>query len=136
MTISPQGASPKSPRYYYTDPLAAAWMAKHFGMRFTDTQGVELEWCGEFNCFHLPDGQGLSQAWDGKHFIHPDSLHQLEPQVGDEGIDAFGTQVEFKNGEWRIPHPVASSADEWATSPVSIDKRNGLAFHWPECEAA
>jgi hypothetical protein len=22
-------------RYFYTDPLAAAWMAKYFGMRFT-----------------------------------------------------------------------------------------------------
>jgi hypothetical protein len=25
-------------RYFYTDPLAAAWMAKHFGMRFWNTE--------------------------------------------------------------------------------------------------
>ena len=28
--------------YFYTDPLAAAWLAKHFGMRFTYGDGREV----------------------------------------------------------------------------------------------
>jgi len=35
MSESNQGASPAIPcRHFYIDPLAAAWMARHFGMRF------------------------------------------------------------------------------------------------------
>lgn len=29
-------------RYYYTDPLAAAWQEKQFGMRFVSEHGDEL----------------------------------------------------------------------------------------------
>lgn len=55
-------------KYYYTDPLAAAWMGKHFGMRFDTEIEPYLYLHGEDN---VP------------YYIHPDSLQILEPEVGD-----------------------------------------------------
>lgn len=66
-------------RYYYTDPLAAAWMAKHFGMVFDRwTEGLG-KWTGRLSGSDtLQDFEDCTQL-----FIHPDSLHLLEPRAGD-----------------------------------------------------
>jgi len=45
-------------RYYYEDPLAVAWMIKHFSMEFALTQAH-------------------------RRYIHPDSEHLLRPQLED-----------------------------------------------------
>ena len=104
-------------RYYYTDPLAAAWMAKHYGMMFGIRHYEKIIW----DC----EAQGMSGDWlpikdweriaadaaDGNaqpaYYIHPDSLHLLEPRVCD--FTMLGGQV---------------------------FQRNGTVFHWPESEEA
>lgn len=130
MTESKEGASPKLPRYFYTDPLAAAWMAKHFGMRFTAWNGKSRAY-NEIQVLPLIDSENHYQR-----LVHPDSLPLLEPRESDEGFDSDGRQCYFRDGKWFVPHTVASSADEDATLPIAIDKRNGIAFLWPESEAA
>jgi hypothetical protein len=135
-------------RYFYTDPLAAAWMAKHFGMRFVNVD-VAYDDSPEKLCALLDDmGYG-----DGKNQIHPDNLQLLMPQVGDV--------VEY---EWNAApalhaiidksQPHAITDDEWAyeardvfteaqlpilleptaTRNLRIIQRNGIPFMWPESE--
>lgn len=96
-----------------------------------------------------------------RFYIHPDSVHLLEPQVGDA--------VEFDRWHWdrqRYPETkdypydahygvikpfgrndegmsIVTAGHGWDTKfnnaekfsiPFKIIQRNGLAFHWPEVE--
>jgi hypothetical protein len=117
-----------SKRYFYTDPLAAAWMAKHHEMRFCGigypmtAPANEKDILGEYS-----DEDGCYQEPIGIFNIHPDSLHLLEPQVGDLaqfGIDNYGM--------WREVEP------QYRPNffGIPIIQRNGVAFMWPEVENA
>lgn len=116
-------------RWFYTDPLAAAWMAKHFGMHFTDIDQLEvfpLNWTS-------PLLHGV------RMYVHPDSLHLLEPQVGDM-ISHLGMRA------WRIDatdgyayfHPKMpnESIDRFTLKAdmPKIIQRNGIPFMTPEME--
>jgi hypothetical protein len=67
-------------RYFYTDPLAAAWMHKHFGFKYYPQRvdvGKPTDY--QYGIERLPDIFN-----DGyKSFIHPDYFHLLEPQESD-----------------------------------------------------
>jgi hypothetical protein len=94
-------------KFFYTDPLAAAWMDIHFGMRFLDARGndiwfqpinssfgyflnrekpVQLQFVSKGNeeraSFLHPE---LTFKPLDRAYIHPDSLHVLEPQEADPG---------------------------------------------------
>lgn len=117
------------PRYFYDDPLAAAWMAKHFGMRFT---GIIPPPPVTYSFKH-DDVSPLFQ----RIYIHPDSLALLEPQLHD--LVDFG---------WI--HPCGQSFHEISLMHTTFDafcdestcdydshriiQRNGLAFMWPKEE--
>ena len=76
-------------RYFYTDPLAAAWMAKHFGMEFdwfSDQGNGPVAQTPESIAHDI-----LYPGTGGRYYIHPDSLHLLEPQARD-------TVLFFDNG--------------------------------------
>lgn len=68
-------------KYFYTDPLAAAWMAKWHGMRFTnfsyDDENNESDYMGSTIHFH----------------IHPDTLHLLAPINGDIATESAGSGI-------------------------------------------
>lgn len=100
-------------KYFYKDPLAAAWMAKHFGMRFQDN-GYEASPYEELLSHYDAGGDGKTFP---KYYIHPDSLHLLEPQRGDR-LDVVSTlKLDVVNPFIR---------------PTEIVQRNGIAFMWPE----
>lgn len=73
-------------RYFYTDPLKAAWMAKHFNIAFMedttldstpdDARNVCLDTAYEADC-------GWGRVENGKYYIEPDCYGMLKPQVGD-----------------------------------------------------
>lgn len=76
-------------RFYYDDALAAAFMAKHFGMKFANSIGQELRPSIEdngkpFYGHHFNTGK-LSTIESDIAYIHADSLYLLEPMVGDLG---------------------------------------------------
>ena len=111
---------------YYTDPLAAAWMAKHFRMNF-HTGG------GDFCKFQLhATGQGYREQHFGlnadRWYIHPDSRHLLEPAV----LDLCLIQVEGEAEE--------DTCFLWDLDLVArgihrvkrIIERDGVAFMWPQ----
>lgn len=104
-------------RYYYTDPLAAAWMAKYFQMEFTADSPMHC-WSTEIR---LPLDE---------YYIHPDSEHILEPQTGDlVALDLLGdtSAMTLKLGSNFYMEAARSNK-------CKIIQRNGKAFHWPEVE--
>lgn len=115
-------------RYFYRDPLAAAWMEKNHSMKFTFkgyaswNDGIKVSIvCGETNDYESI----ITYATDGKYYIHPDSLHLLEPQAGD--MDSNGSR--FYENYW------LNDAGTYDHSPsCKIIQRNGIAFMWPERE--
>lgn len=130
-----------SERYYYTDPLAALWMHKHFGMKLVHyaTQehveeyggalGEEWNW---LDCLPMDTGPEIEMTRDvlgwlercgGKIYIHPDSLHLLEPQNGDIG----NCGEAYDKGRWHSGAGMSCGEPE-------IISRNGIPFMWPEEE--
>lgn len=103
-------------KYYYTDPLAAAWMAKHFGMQFSFDGGMKYE-----------EIWNLSIDSEPPFYIHPDSLHLLEQQVGDAVQISTGTC-------WKL-HDTQNLAESERYPSLRIIQRNGVVFMWPETEA-
>lgn len=115
-------------KYYYTDALASAWMAKHFGMKFVGYGRLDLKHeiplAAHFAGGLLPD--------DAKFYIHPDSLHLLEPHIG----DVCRTNKKLDTGfddviliEDKSELNVYNDVDGFR-----IIQRNGLSFMWPEHE--
>jgi len=124
-------------RYYYTDPLAAAWMAKHHDMGFEvaiNTVNSMLEIMPASMAFahpaYLPNPYFLFQDVK-KIYIHSDSLHFLDGQDADRGIDARGLLVFMEYGNFEY---VDSTQSHSPAEPVKIILRNGKAFMWPEVE--
>lgn len=139
--------------FYYTDPLAAAWMAKHFGMMFginhygkivwdCETQGATGEWSPIRDWEHI-----AADAADGDaqpaYYIHPDSLHLLDPKEWDMGQRMRGVPVvicsdqnyaEFERAG--IGRNYVALGDPLFDSHFRIIQRNGLPFFWPEMEGA
>lgn len=111
-------------RFFYTDQLAAAWMAKHFRMEFIGPNGNLVWVCIDF------EQQWFSEAGnDGsetqKAYIHPDSLHLFEPKTDDVVL------MNDMDG--------ANSLEFWwegrnKGKPIRIIEREGYAFHWPQSE--
>lgn len=122
-----------SGQYFYRDPLAAAWMAKHFGMRFvayfpaTDRTKEVLLPAIET---HIHTGH---LQIDGRFAIHPDSLPLLGPKVG----DVLYTRI--NSGAVSIEEIMSDERQSVAGYLISrggrIIQRDDLPFIWPECEA-
>lgn len=136
-------------KYYYTDPLAAAWMSKHFGMMF--------EW-DEPLARNAPQPQPrqiqtaanyIPLIWDiievdkmnstpERYYAHVDSLSLFELQKGDIVVMTPSSlnhanikhldHVSFDHGE-PYPHMV-----KMMQLGGRIIQRAGIAFMWPEVE--
>lgn len=128
-------------RYFYIDPLAAAWMAKHFGMKFEN--GIFFEEFLESTEWGTQPGRWIYRGdqefieenkenqshpiWPNKVYIHPDSVKLLEPQIDDlvETTVDFCVDCGAEYGHYFKGHyPIKK-----------IIQRNGIAFMWPEAES-
>lgn len=150
-------------RYFYTDPLAAAWMARQHKIRFVDDTGSELIWCMTDNDFYwvVADEQpdGSNPCYAGVYFyVHPVSYWMLDAQDGDvvefdrwhwdrqrhEDLKDVEPQPHYglvkTDGEWTqifsagIGWDRVRKGDEFAL-PFKIIQRGGRPFFWPEQEA-
>lgn len=134
-------------RYYYSDPLAAAWMARHHG--FTSYTGNleadDFDSYSDRNWHHCVDDWRYRLVKHGvQHapifYLHPESLHLLAPQVGD--LVLFDHCVSPRHSFVVSPQdqPPGRLRLEGSTaidvSDARIILRKGLAFHWPEQHAA
>lgn len=142
-------------KFFYSDPLAAAWMAKHFGMKFVfqgvcaaDSFTAQNGYMAEVTIREMQQTGGMGDSpayiridfgdWEipKKHYIHPDSLHLLRPKLWD--IIAYPSKAD-KNKEFRLCHQLTNSAVVDAAeytwhSTTQIIQRNGTPFFWPESE--
>jgi hypothetical protein len=134
-------------RYFYRDPLAAAWMQKHFGMRLHDA---------DFDEPTSAPPEEIAQWGVGPICIHPESLPIMAPVIGDlyynscngsyHTVTEKGSGRRLPNGEkhwedWDCHYDdiTLEQALDWWNDGKSSDRiiqRNGLAFHWPESEGA
>ena len=124
-------------RWFYNDPLAAAWMAKHFGMnlycRNDDAEMAEYELPEaqreypfghamiDDGCTAETWGAVISESLGRRAYVHPDSLHLLEPVHGD---------VLMQNGSAFVWSKFGGQNVQSAT----IIQRNEIPFMWPEVE--
>jgi hypothetical protein len=129
-------------RYFYTDPLAAAWMAKHFGMRFTEPDGeeVSLKFPGEgVSYWQRSYDNGYENYCGERFYIHPDSLPLLLPRPGDilirAGIEEHVTMHNLFLFVHRAPD-TEHLFKGFLQKGGMIIQRNGLPFHWPQSEQA
>jgi hypothetical protein len=111
-------------RWFYTDPLAAAWMAKHYGMKFRYWRWDNLSY--QF----LPVNARAIDLDSSKLYTHPDSLHLLEPKVGDV-LDDGKMQPRCCYDESDVE---MASANRYLSRGYKIIQRSGKPFHWPEQE--
>jgi hypothetical protein len=106
-------------RYFYTDPLAAAWMEKRHCFRFS---------CDVFTTFTpAKDERLLKAVFEPYFYIHSDSLHLLEPKPDDlvQWLITDGSGKPFKGFG-------AVSYYEGYGKIERIIERNGIPFMWPE----
>ncbi len=108
-------------RYYYSDPLAAAWMAKHFGMRFKHDLFEQEECANTLTALLKSVGMG-DISMHAKHYIVTESLHLLDPVLLDLIKDDDGIGI-LENDKFKPP------------KSIKIIQRNGIPFHWPEVES-
>lgn len=114
-------------RYFYTDPLAAAWMAKHFEMRFTNGSADNHEVMRSYpSLFELDDGLNRYE-YNGKYYIHPDSVYLLKPRKGDRLLWRGYGRTEWKYEE-------AYYHTEMKGWDFLILQRNNIPFMWSDHE--
>lgn len=112
-------------RWYYDDALAAAWMAKHFEMKFeAPDDGPPLDLLGVILCADM----GM-ERFD----IHPDSLYLLEPQDGDLVSINDGESAALIKGDGFLETFKAMRPQFYKSE--TIIQRNGIPFMWPQQKA-
>ena len=129
-------------KHFYKDPLAAAWMAKHFGMeffvRYKRFDGIVESSKFTFSNIIKYTTDKWPQTWVNGFYIRPDSLHILEPEVGDDLQFPDYDQVKRYTDEECVINEHYRTRDWEATAShygqPKIIQRNGIAFMWPESE--
>lgn len=145
-------------RYVYTDPLAAAWMAKHFNCKLKDQNGNEIKLC-KGTLIHtnaIAFESEVDDGWEeyqGRFYIHPDSLHLLQPSISDfcSCRDEFLIEMRgFYAGDMGIYIGYGGSMAgisghdgklflkgrycHYKANTLVVIQRDGIPFMWPECE--
>ncbi len=124
-------------RYYYTDPLKAAFMSREFGISFIDDDG--WDYSRDYNKYGILNfidcNCGVSQSElmkadkaspsREKFYVHHDCEELLEPRNGD-------AVAHPTSGNFYLLRAGGEDA-EWANKlKVEIIRRDGKAFFMPE----
>jgi hypothetical protein len=123
-------------RYFYSDPLAAAWMQVNYQVVphpfIVDEEGIIIE-----TVILLREANAKQQGGTvrERYYIHSDSLPLLEPRVGDLIYiteSKIGTLARIHDGNLKL------FTGDWLMKPdrVYIIRRDGKPFFWPESEDA
>lgn len=127
-------------RYFYRDPLAAAWMAKHFGIQlirqYVYPNPAHNYWASEpYSAWQ----SCVDTAPPDRLYVHANSLHILDPQRD----DIWAVQSSRNDGRWWVG-PLDEGGLQVCVGNMWIKKENimarkiiqrdGMSFHWPESE--
>lgn len=107
---------------FYTDPLAAAYMHREFDVDYALSDPFNTE---VMNYASLEDR--IKRDCCKPVYIHPDSYHIFEPQVGDMVIASDSTWCAITVCD----HGYADMAKR---KEYKIIQRNNKPFFWPEQE--
>jgi hypothetical protein len=112
---------------FYDDPLAAAYMAREFGVKLDrDTTAAHKKADYINRLLGSVCGGNIGKV-SPVMYIHPDSLHIFEPQVGD--------YVQFGEDHYGLFKKLRSDKYYENFVGVKIIQRNNRPFFWPESEA-
>jgi len=137
-------------RYFYTDPLAAAWMAAHHSVSFEGGNRTPLYYDG--GVFRRHKDCGIYAG--SRYYVASNALrvsvfeprvHDLITFVTDNGALAVdAVEQVYDSGDESYPytgngetviHLCATYPDWIHASRARIIQRDGKSFMWPECEA-
>lgn len=122
-------------RYYYTDPLKAAWMMKGHNFQFDAIMGWKSIFEGACDC--QLGGELLDGWFEEKYYIHPDSHEMLKPQIGDI-IEFYssGKQVSIivDNDNESVVYEQCLELRHLNDLNYEIIRRNNKAWFLPEIE--
>ena len=131
-------------RWFYSDPLAAAWMCGKFGMCIYThglNNGVHPKRWQDFEETLPSLAKDAIDGCEDRYYIHPESLHLLDPQVGDLCLftpHKYGhieeTEKQKEIGGKQHEVVMLDGFYEEASYFGAIIQRNGIAFMWPESE--
>lgn len=128
-------------RYFYDDRYAAAFMAKNYGMQIADycrddeDEALKNDADYPFYKIYLDETEytrslfisdSASPKKPERYYIHPDSLHLLEPMVGDLVMAAIKPFAFIANDE---------DIDLMLGKERIVIQRDGISFHWPKSES-
>lgn len=121
-------------RYFYENPLKAAWMTYEFKFKFGMQSGPDPFYSGPFGFRPLSVEDLVNASWKRPIYLHPDCHAMLEPQEGDIGAytDRFEsclTWNQTSGGYWENDEGSSISRKD-----IQIIRRNGKAFFMPEIE--
>jgi hypothetical protein len=125
-------------KYFYTSPFAAGWMAAEHNMQFKSYYfiGTESHVIKEGVYDKVVVGWMRGEG-PRRFYIHPDSVHLLEPRVGDLVQCRWGTERMVK---FRTAQGEKVAAIDWGEDGLRADgkiiQRDGKPFFWPESEEA
>lgn len=128
-------------RYFYSDPLAAAWMVKHHGMTlYIGHLPDDYDAYSAVNWWHAIDDERFRREKfhqnDIRFYIHPDSLHLLEPQAGDILLVGLSDEepeyLLVKENVVGSLYAVSGSERYYVASTNRFIQRKGIPFIWPE----
>lgn len=128
-------------KYYYTDPIKAAWMTQNFNIGYININTWDDSYSiGAYDFISnviIPESSmGFACApfegtlTDKKFYIHPDCYEMLKPQVGD--LLACDTKVWWAQFKEQLIDDERLKRPEYAN--YRVIQRNGKAFFMPECE--
>ncbi len=103
-------------KYYYTDPLKAAWMVKEHRLSMEEAIIIDIMIVfGEGGLDYLSEN-------DNKYYVDVACYDLLEPQVGDLCYDGYGDYFIVRDND----HDIKDA--------TLIIQRDGSAFFTPEVE--
>jgi hypothetical protein len=115
-------------RYFYDDPLATAWMAKHFGVQFDcpSLAGIAIRAIIEDGNFIFDRLIGVELF---RAYFHPDSLPILAPLEGDKDEDGY---IYHSTVKWWLLEAKERIFNRGSDSHTA--QRQGRPFFWPQKE--
>ncbi|MCG8394226.1 MAG: hypothetical protein MI745_14200 [Pseudomonadales bacterium] len=132
-------------KYYYTDPLKAAYMAREFGVVFTTELGGAP--VGN-NAIAIIGFDYLTIMYDAMYIttmtqtdkmtVHSGSHHIFEPVAGDEATmyhpQKGMRKVVFDGAHWCLANIIPDTPIEEGFVLTDYDKRDNKQFFMPEVE--
>lgn len=126
-------------KYYYTDPLKAAWMSQAFDAKYLVARIAVRGGDDAIVAVHLPLSisellSNIDNKKDDNYLLHPDCHEMLKPQVGDLlkiGHETWAV-CHILNGKRYIYSDYGDIEDEAQINAYPIIQRNGNAFFMPE----